>query len=67
LKQNFAKRKSTLRFSFPESIRLNWRQVSVIMASAMPNPLNNSGIRDNHRRDVGADFFQTKSSTSHAD
>jgi hypothetical protein len=33
----------------------------------MPNPLNNSGIRDNARRDVGADFFQTKFSTSHAD
>jgi hypothetical protein len=67
LKQNFANRKSTHRFSFLKSIRLNWRQVSVIMATAMPNPLKNSGIRDNPRRDVGADFFQTKSSTSHAD
>jgi hypothetical protein len=56
-----------LRFPLPKSIRLNWRQVSVIMATAMPNPLKNSGIRDNHRRNVGADFFQTKSSTSHAD
>jgi hypothetical protein len=67
LKRNFANRKSTLRFSVPESIRLNWRQVSVIMVTAMPNPLKNSGIRDNNRRDVSADFIQTKSSTSHAD
>jgi hypothetical protein len=67
LKQNLADRKSTLRFSVPESIRLNWRQVSVIIASAMPNSQKNSGIRDNHRRDDGADFFQTKHSTSHAD
>jgi hypothetical protein len=37
------------------------------MVTAMLNPLKNSGIRDNHRRDVSVDFIQMKSSTSHAD
>jgi hypothetical protein len=46
---------------------LNWWAIYVIMATVMPNPLNNSGIGDNHKGGAVADFFQAKHSTSHAD
>ena len=45
-----------------KSIRLNQWKVSVILVAVMANPPTKSGIRDNRRRGVGADFLKTKHS-----
>ena len=43
-----------------ESIRLNSPAASGTLSLAMPNPTTQSGIRDNHRRGMVADFLKTK-------